>query len=267
MRRKLLLLLFCAIAAGAALADEPVRRVQEELRKRNFFFGDVDGKMSPELSGALRGYQSHKGFEPTGQIDEVTARSLHVEIGETTARPPSTDKQWPDVPVLKSDAARDLPPQKQAELEKAAAAGPDASPTPDIPGEGPAEPRNLDPKRVRELVENYLRDGETDNIAAQLDYYAYPVDYFNHGPVGQKFVEKDNRNYIRRWPIRKYTLTGPVTLAAGPNEGETKVKFPISFRVQNSHYHAEGRTQNFWTIKPQGGAVKIVAIREQHVRE
>src|SRR5687768_5814925 len=41
----------------AAFGDEQVRRVQEELRKRNLYFADIDGKKSKEVTAAIRRYQ------------------------------------------------------------------------------------------------------------------------------------------------------------------------------------------------------------------
>ncbi|MGH8163372.1 MAG: peptidoglycan-binding domain-containing protein [Rhodanobacteraceae bacterium] len=263
--RKYLCLALVFLLAGVLRADEPIRRVQEKLRQRNLFFGDVDGKESPELEEALRVYQTHKGFEPTGRIDAVTARSLHVESKDATGAEETA--RWPDVPVLKSDTARKLPPQKEAALQQTAVSNINASPTPDIPAEAPSGPQNLDPELVTTFVKNYLRDNERNDLETQLKYYGSPIDYFTHGRVGEKFVATDNRNYIRRWPDRHYELTAPVKFAAGPEEGETVLEFPIKFRVRNGSRKASGRTRNYWTIKREGGALKIVAIREQHLRE
>ena len=59
-------------------ADELMRSVQEELRKRNLYFGDVNGLNSPQVAAALRRYQQRKGFQPTGEPDGVTLRSLSL---------------------------------------------------------------------------------------------------------------------------------------------------------------------------------------------
>ncbi|MFL6539271.1 MAG: peptidoglycan-binding protein, partial [Chthoniobacterales bacterium] len=50
-----LLLLF---STAQIYADEQVRQVQEELRRRNLYFGDIDGTPTPELENALRRYQA-----------------------------------------------------------------------------------------------------------------------------------------------------------------------------------------------------------------
>jgi hypothetical protein len=54
---------FVLIFAVAALgADDQVRSTQEELRRRNVYFGDIDGRRSEEYSEALRRYQKRKGL-------------------------------------------------------------------------------------------------------------------------------------------------------------------------------------------------------------
>ncbi len=267
--RIFLLLLLLLLFAGEVRAGETERRAQEELRRRNLFFGDVDGQATPELSTALRLYQTHKGFPPTGKIDADTARSLGIVVAGDGASAilVSAATKWPDLPVLKSDAARALSPATRAAIEKRAVANLDVEPSPEIPAEPPSPAQNLDPEKVTNFVQSYLRANETNDLERQLDYYAFPVDYFTHGEVGKAFVTKDNRRYMQRWPERKYELSAPVKFAAGPRAGETVVQFPISFKVRNSHHQVSGTTRNFWTIRPDGGGLKIFAIREERAPE
>ena len=59
-------------------ADEQVRRVQEELRKRHLFYANPNGEKGPALSIAVKRYQQKKGFPATGVIDSVTLASLGI---------------------------------------------------------------------------------------------------------------------------------------------------------------------------------------------
>lgn len=245
-------------------ADETLRQTQEELRKRNLYFGNIDGRSSPELAAALKRYQSRKGFAVTGSVDRETANSLHVMA---TA---ASTIALPDEPVLRSDTASALPEAQRLALEKEAESNPDSTPGPPPPAESPATGQDLKPEQITKLVEDYLHDAETDDIAAQVRYFAYPVVYFDHGPQSGEFVTKDVQNYVRHWSQRKYTLLGPVNFFAG-EEGATNVEFSIAFKVQNpartKKKAASGRTKNWWTLRPEGGELKIVAIREQRLRE
>jgi hypothetical protein len=250
--------------ATSAFADDQIRDVQEELRKRNMYFGDVDGKMTPELVSALRKYQTRKGFIVTGAVDETTAQSLHLK----TETPVAAKKvNWPDVPVLKSDTALALEEEERQRLAQQAEQNPDAFATPAPPAEEPPPSQDLTREIVQEFVVEYLRDAEGPDIAAQTRYFVYPVDYFRHGPKGEPFVHKDVTSYCKRWPDRKYSLIGPVTFAASEQEGETIIEFPIEFSVRNKNHVVTGKTRNTWRVRPEGGELKIVAINEERLRE
>jgi len=250
-----------------ARADETVRQVQEELRKRNLFFGNIDGKISPALTDALKRYQTRKGFTVSGAVDNDTATSLHVRTTTTVGA-----ATLPDVPVLKSDTESALPEsQRLALLREAEERGDDLSPTPPPPAESPAASQDLTPDRVNKFVQDYLRDAEGPSVPAQVKYYSFPVRYFDHGSVTEQFVTKDTSDYVKRWPERKYTITGPVHFFASGKEGETDVEFTISFELRSparaTKNRAVGRTKNWWTVRLEGEEMKIVTIREERLRE
>ena len=261
-----IILLVAMPLSDVVRADETVRQVQEELRKRNLYFGNIDGQSSPVLVDALKRYQSRKGFSVTGKVDRDTATSLHVETTTVAAV-----ALLPDVPVLKSDTASALPESQRLALQREAEERPDLSPTPPPPAESPGPGQDLSPERVNKFVQDYLRDAETPDVPRQVSYYAFPVRYFDHGNVSQEFVTKDTSNYVKRWPERKYTLAGPVSFFVSGNEGETNVEFTIDFNLRNdarsTKNKAVGRTRNWWTVRGNGDELKIVAIREARIRE
>lgn len=251
---------------GTLRADETVRQVQEELRKRNLYFGNIDGQTSPELSGALKRYQKRKGFAVTGSVDRNTASSLHVQ-----ATPVASTTTLPDEPVLKSDTASALPESQRLALQREAEEKPDLAPSPPPPAESPGPGQDLNPERVNKFVQDYLHDAESEDVSSQVRYYAFPVLYFDHGTVSEQFVTRDTSNYLKRWPERKYTLTTPVNFFASDKEGETNIEFTIAFelrtKARTTKDKAVGRTKNWWTIRAEGDDLKIVAIREERVRE
>ena len=260
------LCLLLVAAPGTVRADERVRQVQEELRKRNLYFGNIDGQTSPELSGALKRYQKRKGFAITGSVDQDTASSLHVQ-----AATGASTVMLPDGPVLKSDTASALPESQRLALQKEAEEKPELTPSPPPPAESPGPGQDLNPERVSKFVQDYLHDGETQDVAAQVKYYASPVRYFDHGVVSEQFIADDTRRYLERWPERKYSLTAPVSFFASDKERETKIEFTIAFELRNqarkNKNKASGRTKNWWTIRAEGDELKIVAIREERLRE
>ncbi|CAN5800695.1 hypothetical protein BH20VER1_BH20VER1_15060 [soil metagenome] len=257
------LLLVVAFVPTPARADEAVRQAQEELRRRNLYFGDVDGRATPELSAALRRYQERKGFEVSGTICPMTAASLNIQkpVGEVA------QANWPEVPVLRSDNAVDIAsleqvPRQEVDDDEQS----DLAPTPPPPAESPGPGQDITRQRVQQFVENYLRAGETEDVEAQVRYFEFPVQkYLWHGKRERDFVARDLARYAKRWPERKYMLTEPVQVVAGQN-GETIVEFPIAFSVRNSKHHVTGRTRNVWTIQPEGDELKIVSIWEERLR-
>lgn len=255
-------ILLC-VAAQVASADEQVRQVQEELRKRNLFFGDIDGRTSSALAAALKRYQARKGFAPTGTINDETATSLSIR-GAVAANTGTT--ALPDIPILKSDHARDLPQEQRIALEQQAEENPDLAPTPAPPAESPPPSQDLSPERIRQFVEQYLRDGEADDVAAQVRYFSYPLDYLWHGKKGRDYVEMDVKRYLRNWPERKYELLETPKFMASGRDNETIVEFPISYRVKKGKRSVSGSTKNTWTIRPEGNELKIIDIEEEHIR-
>jgi peptidoglycan hydrolase-like protein with peptidoglycan-binding domain len=267
MRRLLTSLLLLVLPlSGLARADETVRQVQEELRKRNLYFGNIDGQNSAVLTDALKRYQTRKGFSITGRVDKDTATSLHIQASTVTASDP-----LPDMPVLKSDTASALPESQRLALQREAEEKPDVAPSPPAPAESPGVGQDLTPDRVNKFVQDYLRDAEGPSVPAQVKYFAFPVRYFDHGSVSEQFVTKDTDNYVKRWPERKYTLMGPANFFASGKEGETEIEFTIGFQLRNAarttKNKANGRTKNWWTVRMQGEEMKIVAIREERLRE
>ena len=293
----------------AALGDEQVRRVQEELRKRNLYFADIDGKKSKEVTAAVRRYQERKGFTPTGELDVETLRSLDLAPPEPVA------EALPDVPVLKSDAARQIaesdrkllealekgeltpvgePPAKTPPGEAPAAPGtpgevaappnspeaglpppsvkpvpkdrPEARPSRPAPAKAPpVEPGSgLLPEQAESFVRAYLDTCETNQLEAEMAFYADRVNYFDHGVVRRDFIAKDVARYYRRWPERDYEL---LDLQVGKPAGdEIEVKFRIAFNVRNPEHRAAGRTLNHFKIRRAGDELHFVSLKEQRIR-
>ena len=286
-----LLLTLAAPLTGPVRADELVRQVQEELRKRNVYFGDVDGTLSPPTAAALRRYQQRKGFPATGQPDAVTLHSLMIPLPPTLAAasaaspaattptpPPSAAAAlfpalasaeealpWPDVTVLRSDEGRRQLPPEAADLEARPAPGPTRPPRP--PPAAAARHR-LTVEEARAFIARYLQAGQTNDPPAELAFYAESVDYFNEGVVDRHFIGADIARYDHRWPERHFTLLEPFTIANTPDgdPDKTVVNFRYQFANRGSKYLVHGRTDNTWTLAGDNPAnLRIVAIKEERV--
>lgn len=114
MNRLVLSLAALLLASGLVLGNEQVRRVQEELRKRNVYFGEVDGKKTDETERAIRRYQQRQGFPQTGSADEATLRSLNIPLS-----PMKPEDEWPEGSVvMKGDSAREISDADKKALEQ-----------------------------------------------------------------------------------------------------------------------------------------------------
>lgn len=260
---------FLFLGAFTVVADDQVRRVQEELRKRNVYFGEVDGRKTPEMTGAVRRYQERKGFAATGEIDGDTLRSLEL------APPLNPAPTWPEGPVMKSDSARELEESDRKLLESMgptevtpiAEGPPEEAPAPALrekPSTPPSSVAEPGTERARAFVQEYLDACETNQLDAELGFYGDRVNYFDHGQVGREFIARDVQRFYKHWPRREYELLDFKVVKA---EGEELVVlYKISFRYKAPAKSAAGRALNRFTIRRAEGEMRFVALKEQVLR-
>ena len=274
--RALLIGLLAALLCAPLLrADEMMRQVQEELRKRHLYFGDIDGRYTPEVAAALRRYQQAKGFPPDGTADETTLRSL-------TLLPPApadrTLSPLPDIPVFRSDerlpqdgaSSNDVPPALAKNLEPAPTTVPLSTPTP-TPAPPPASlsAQRPTPQALVAFVVAYLQAGQTNDPPAELRFYSDHVDYFDDGWVDHQFVAQDVAKYDHRWPQRQFSLAGPVDVVpvSDGDPVKTRVRFRLRYAVKNSRYSLVAQMDTEYVVagtRPED--FRIVSLKEQRVR-
>ena len=273
------------------------------MRKRNLFFGDVDGRASAQLAAALHRYQERKGFASTGEADPDTLYSLNVlrpgelppprpgpataaraensppdvpAIATTTAPPtpgPLRTVVWPDVTVLRSDTARPAPPTNAgaaaAEADAEGALVPPA-PTPAPPPAATGMIHRPSAEQVRDYVARYLAAGEKNDSTDEMDFYGDHVAYYDDGRVDHAYILRDVGRYDHRWPERRFTLLDPVELAPSPDGDPDKfvVNFRFGFNVKNPRYTVNGKADSVWTVSGHDpGGWKIISMKEQRVHE
>jgi peptidoglycan hydrolase-like protein with peptidoglycan-binding domain len=274
----LLGLLAVVFGLNALRADEMTREVQEELRKRHLYFGDIDGRLTPEVSAALRRYQERKGFAPSGTADETTLRSL------TLLPPGPADRSvppLPDITVLRSDEGRAGAPARELaapEVEVAAKTPPplpqslsggSTPPRESPPATVPIPPPQPDAGAIRAFIERYLQAGQANDPAAELRFYGDRVDYFDDGLVDRQFIEHDVRRFQRRWPDRHFALASPVEVTPAPPGAPAgiDVRFRYRFKEKGNRLTAMGQVETEYGLtgsRPED--LHIISMREQRVR-
>ena len=290
---------------GRLRADDLTRSVQEELRKRNLYFGDVDGSRTPPLAAALRRYQERKGFNATGDADDITLRSLSLRAPEPSGfAPPAaavsvlntnpapsdaspavgnsagaaedgSSPRWPNTTVLRSDRGRaNLPTSLLFNaLNNLSPGTADATSPPGrftaVPSSSSLATQYPTAGDVRAFVLRYLRAGQTNDPDAEMKFYGEQVKYFDSGTVDRGFIARDIRFYESKWPRRSFTVVGPVTVVADANDiNHTLVRFRYRFANRNSRLAVEGEVNTLYTLEGSGpDSLRIIAMSEQDLPE
>ncbi|HEX8679891.1 MAG TPA: peptidoglycan-binding domain-containing protein [Chthoniobacterales bacterium] len=294
MKRNTLSALFVVVllawSAGALRAQEDLRSVQEELRRRDLYFGDVNGRDSSELQEATRRYQQRKGFAATGRPDRETLKSLGL-VPRSPDEPAPQELAWPNEPVLPSDEKIDpvavasalneetgVPPAAVVSKKMAAeatspsarraaadAAGSAAAP----PVDRQQKPKNspvITPPELARFASDYFAATSSNDVKRQLKFYADNVKYYRNGTIDRRIVEQSLRRYHARWPSRRYTMGSSVSYSRINPKGEIMLTFPVSFTLRNGQRTVRGQTSNQLWISSATVDPRITAISEQRIR-
>ena len=251
-----LVLIFAAaslLCAPFLRADEATRLVQEELRRRRLFHGDIDGRETPAFLNALRTYQERKGFPATGRIDVDTLHSMGID-GAAIER-----VALPDVPVLQSDRGTRVTALGLAPREPDRVAGASAP----LPGATAPVPTR---EEMRTFVRNYLRACRSRDMNDELGYYAERVDYFHHGTVDRNYIQNELASYLRLWPARVYSLGDKLTVEQ--NGDKTVLRCLINFGLENTAQsrRVSGSADTTFTLARRAHGWEIVGQQEERVR-
>jgi hypothetical protein len=250
----IILFVVSSLFAPRMSADEQVRQVQEEMRKRNLYYGEIDGRSTPELAEAVARYQQRKGFAATGAVDDPTLRSL----GISAPAPSIAGDDLPDTPVLKSDLAVRARDFRYISLQ------PQPTATP-VEARKPAPPPVRD--QVSDLIRRYFAACETAAVNDELDFYADQIDYYDRGRVDKAFLQQDLTSYDQRWPNRRYILTSPVKITARGDKVVAKCRVSFGLATISSTRKAAGKSDQTFVLTPRGeGGWQIVSIKEVRVR-
>ena len=80
MKAKIAALIFIG-SFMLARADQMIESVEQALKDQGFYYGEITGQMSSDLTAAVRRYQIRSGLQVTGQL-----KKIHVEIGDAVTR-------------------------------------------------------------------------------------------------------------------------------------------------------------------------------------
>jgi peptidoglycan hydrolase-like protein with peptidoglycan-binding domain len=64
-----------------------VRSVQQSLRERGYYVGDVDGQWGPKTEDAVRSFQNANGIPSDGRLNSPTISALGIDQEGTATAP------------------------------------------------------------------------------------------------------------------------------------------------------------------------------------
>ena len=280
-----LVLLLCA---GPVWAQDDLRSVQEELRRRSLYFGDVNGRDSAELQEAMKRYQKRKGFTATGKPDRETLKSLGL-VPRSPTEPVPQELAWPAEPVLPSDekinpvavakalnAETGIAPAAVVPKELARRSSLQKKMVPTVSTPPPAPPPVTGGKRtspaiaptdLSRFVGDYFTAMMSNDIKRQVKFYADNVDYYRNGKIDRRIIEQTLRRYQARWPNRRYTVGSGIRYGPINSRGEIVMTFPVSFVLKDGRRTVKGQTQNRLSISAATLDPRIASISEQRIRQ
>jgi peptidoglycan hydrolase-like protein with peptidoglycan-binding domain len=270
--------------------DDQVRSMQEELRRRNLYFGDIDGHRSAEFSEAVRRYQKRKGFTPTGAEDRDTLRSMGL-AQRLPGEPAPKELEWPEEPVLRSDTPvaaaaaveavseetgvapavfdtrKVLPPPSEKDIARASANTKQVATRTPLPRIASRNNPGLVPANIAAFVKKYVRSLSAKELKDQLHFYGDHVKYYHSGVVDRRLIEHSLRDYAQRWPHRHYTVGEVIDYAPLARRGEIVLTFPVSFSLRGHGKKVTGHTTNRVVINAATSDPRIISIEEHRVKK
>ena len=284
-----LVLVGLSFFASLLPAQDDIRSVQEELRRRSLYFGNVDGRDSAELQEATKRYQGRKGFPATGQPDRETLRSLGLVPRSPNEAPP-TELNWPEEPILQSDEKIDtvaiaeslseetgispasvVSPKVAQQRGMSAKRRPASASSAAAPVVAPGQKRPTDspfiaPPELARFASDYFAAMSSNDIKRQLKFYGDKVDYYRNGELDRRIVEQSLRRYHTRWPTRRYSMGNQVRYSRITPKGEIVMTFPVTFTLRDGRRTVRGATENRLVISAATVDPRITSISEQRAR-
>lgn len=296
MIRSFLLVLvvsFCVLVSASA--NDNVRAVQAKLKAEGFFFGEVDGAFSSDLSAAMTRYQIRNGLPVTGQLDEETSKALGATPAVATTSAPEaapTSETWrrlrksDEAFLTKMNAAQKRAP---AATPTQVAAAPAVASTPRrstevaaasettvaAPATGPASALvrersdettlTLSTERLRDYIGAFVLAGLDPQVGAELEFFADRVRYYDEGTVGRDTIRRSLQSYNEKWPQRRFWIAGDIT-AEPQSDGQLRVTFPLRYELRKGAERSSGKIMKTLLLEVAGDDLQIVAVNETKAR-
>jgi len=286
--------------AASVCADDNVREVQTKLSDQGFYFGEIDGAYSSDLSAALSRYQIRNGLPITGQLDVETSKALGAKpaVGPSTANAEQSSETWRRLrkregrtstkaretssPIDNETPATgtETPPQSapaaktrtSAETTEPASAPPatagtsaettePASAAPATALDTGASAAGISTERLHDYVAAFVLAGLDKNVGAETEFFADRVEYYDQGVMDREKIRGDLKRYDERWPERHFWVAGKLNVEP-QSDNRVRVTFPLGFKLRNGNRTVTGKVDKTLVLEPAGDDLQIVAVNE-----
>ena len=238
-------------AAASVRADDNVRDVQSKLSDQGFYFGQIDGAYSSDLSAALSRYQIRNGLPITGQLDAETSKTLGAKsaIRPSTAGSEQGSETW-----------RRL---RKGEPRTSAKAPETCSPRTNEANTGPSpQSPEFSSERLRDYVAAFVLAGLDKSVGAETEFFADRVEYYDSGTMDREKIREDLKRYDERWPERHFWVAGAIDIEP-QSENRVRVSFPLGFKLRNGSKQSSGKVDKALVLESAGDDLQIVAVNER----
>ena len=274
-----------SVVASVSAGDN-VRAVQEKLRDGGFYFGEIDGAYSSQLSAALTRYQIRNGLPITGQLDVDTSKALGAK--PAVMKSPADSTQGSDTwrrlrkgerQTMATTSARERlsartgetpgsgtgkPPQESPHGNAAIASeSTEPASAPSATGPETSSPaQNVSTERLRDYVGAFVLAGLDQHVGAEADFFADRVHYYDQGVISREKIRQDLKRYAERWPERRFWLAGDIKVEP-ENGNRIQVTFPLRYELRNASRTSSGKIDKTLVLEPAGDDLEIVAVNER----
>ena len=105
----------------------------------------------------------------------------------------------------------------------------------------------------RDFIARYLAACQADDLAAEMGFYADPVDYMDEGSLRAAEIKAELVSYRRNWPGRHLKLIHCVASQVPSNANQMIVTYRYQFEVQGGGHERKGTEDIRATRELMGG--------------
>jgi serine/threonine protein kinase len=129
------------------------------------------------------------------------------------------------------------------------------------PAPAPSTAQNLSPN---EFVDGFVKSLESNDVTAQVEWYADKVNYYDSGRISKEALRRDLEHDITKWPGRVYSLRDAPKIDQ-ISQQVYRADFPMSYTLTNGKEEDTGTLKMTAMFDLSAGRGKILSIQRKIV--